>query len=59
MSSAIESLVTLVNMDDYRRRLGAEAKQYAAGFTWEAVIERFVSLYYKVLQERRAKSSRG
>lgn len=44
--SAVEELVRLVNDDNYRMRLGREARDYAlSGFTWSRVAEKYLRIY--------------
>ena len=44
--SAADSLTELVNDDDSREQLGADARDYAlAEFTWPAVAEKYLELY--------------
>lgn len=52
LGAATEALVRLLNDDAGRGRLGEQARQYAAQFTWPPVIDRFVSLYRDALTER-------
>ena len=43
---AVEELVRLVNDEDYRQALGRDGREYAKGeFTWEAVADKYISLY--------------
>ena len=43
---AVDSLVRLVNDDEYREKMGQEAQEYAlAEFTWAAVAEKYLNVY--------------
>ena len=45
-AAAIPEMVRLVNDNDYRQRLGKDAKEYAQGeFTWSAVAEKYLNIY--------------
>ena len=45
-TAAILEMVLLVNDNDYRQRLGKDAKEYAQGeFTWPAVAEKYLNVY--------------
>ena len=44
--AAVEAMVELVNDDENRHRLSADARDYAlAEFTWTAVAEKYLELY--------------
>jgi glycosyltransferase involved in cell wall biosynthesis len=58
-TAAARRLAELVNDDALRRRLGAEARAYAAAYTWPPVIDRFIALYREVLREREANPTVG
>ena len=45
-AAAIREMVRLVNDNDYRQRLGKDAKEYVQGeFTWSAVAEKYLNIY--------------
>jgi glycosyltransferase involved in cell wall biosynthesis len=58
-AEATEKLVRLVNDENFRLRIGRDAKKYAGTFTWDSVIEKFITLYRSVILERRSKTTSG